>query len=117
MCRLGALAVGRLVLTPTLGARTAGAAVFPGSSGKTAAVLTGPAIAQSEAEAAFPVLLLRVLGFFFGQAVVTAKPVLTAGNCDSTCCQFVIYPTVLVVLATQLFPWKRLRTPPWVLAR
>jgi hypothetical protein len=35
--------------------------------------------------------------------VVTTKAVLTAGNYDSTCCQFVIYPTVLVVLATQLF--------------
>lgn len=73
------------------------------SAGEAAAVLVGLAAAQSEAEATFPALLLRVLGLFFGQAVVTAKAVLTAGNCASTCCQFVIYPTVLVGLVTQLF--------------
>jgi hypothetical protein len=51
------------------------------------------------------------------KAVTTTWPFITAGNCYGTCCQFVIYPALLVAQPSQLFQRKRLHTPPLLLAR
>lgn len=51
------------------------------------------------------------------KAVTPASLSLTAGNCDGTCCGFVIQDTLLVALPTQLFQQKWLQTPPSSLAR
>src|SRR6202020_962096 len=37
------------------------------------------------------------------KAVTTTWPFITAGNCYGTCCQFVIYPALLVAQPSQLF--------------
>ena len=44
-------------------------------------------------------------------------PASTARNYDGTCRAFVIQPTLLVALPTQLFQQKWLQTPPSSLAR